>query len=286
MENYIKGELLEILWLIIYIVLIIGIFSLFFGLGAGGFERNDILAKNNFYIPYGIIFLIGLIACKLVGLFYFSSNKKEYDGAFIHDSEQSIFKGFKIIKNPFLLSFFCFIFFGIIGYFASRYNTFFTAVPKYEQQFTPAADLFFSVYPASPSETLGALFLIALFGLILGIFVYRQKLAYSTFTVLFIIGGSLLSMAYGIINHLSRYGSSDIAMSSVTLFWLIGGLITTLTGSVIPFLIMHDINNFFYRFSKLFSSDVIAFTTFSVILLLTFLFLFVYIRKKTKKNET
>ena len=65
-------------------------------------------------------------------------------------------------------------------------------------------------------------------------------------------------------------------------FWFVGGLITTITGSVIPFLIMHDINNFYFKLSKLFSNDIVTFLTFTAIGILTALFIFVYIKTKNK----
>lgn len=284
MDKYWKSELIEILILIIYVVVVVGIMSLFFGLGAGGFDKNEILSKNNFYIPYAAIFLIGLIACKFLGLFIFGKKNEKIDGAVINDPEKSVVGQFKLFKNPLLLIFFSFILFAILGYIASINNTFFTALPDYEQQFTPAADLFFSTYPASPTETLGALFLISVYGLFLGFLVLKNKIKPWMFLVLYIPGGAIVSMIYGIIDHIARYSSSDIAMQYVMIFWFVGGLITTITGSIIPFLIMHDMNNFFGRFSKLFSSDIVSFVTFSILALAIFTFIFIYLKTKDKKE--
>lgn len=278
-----KHEIKEIAWLIIYAAFIIGIASLAFGLSLGGFEKETILQKNMFYVGYGSLFLLGVIAVKVVSMFVFKSANKEIEGTIIHDPEQSILPNWIVIKSPWMLGYFCIILFGLFFWVASSYQTFFAAVPEYEQQFTKGADLFFSVYPASPVETLGAVFLISLVGLILGIMTLKGKLGKGTFLAMFIIGGSLISMFYGIINHVARYSGSDIAMTAVMVFWFILGLMTVLSGSVIPALIFHDLNNFFVKFSKLFSSDIVTFVTFVIIGIMVLMFLVMLFRRNKNK---
>jgi len=121
-------------------------------------------------------------------------------------------------------------------------------------------------------------------GFFLGYMVKTQKLSKGWFLGMFLVGGPLISMFFGIINHLSRYGGQEIAMSSVAMFWFFGGLITVLTGSVIPFLIMHDVNNFFFKFSTLFGSEVVTFTTFTVLGMMVVLFL-IFLFKKPKIKQ-
>jgi hypothetical protein len=282
-NNSMKRALTEILALVIYVVFVIGILSLSFGFGAGGFDRSEILAKNNFYIPYGIIFLLGIVAVKLISVFYFKGSNEDNEGSIIHDPEQTPLKDVKVFQNPFLLGYLSIIVFSLFGWWFSTTQTFFADVPVYEQQFTKGADIFFSMYPASPSETLGAIFLISLVGFAISILVKKKKITPLTSYFLFIIGGTFVSFLYGIINHLARYGSSAIALKNVAVFWTIGGLLTTVTGSAIPFLIMHDINNFFVRFSKLFSSDIVTITTFMIIGILVIAFVLLLIRKGKKK---
>jgi len=283
MDDYTKHEILELVVLSVYVTLITGIAVLFVGLSLGGFEREAILQKAMFYVPFGIVFLFGIVALKIAGIFVFGKKHSDIEGVVIHDPVQSPMPNLKIIKNPFLLGFFCIIVFGLLGWLASKYQTFFSALPDYQQQFTKSADLFFAVFPASTVETLGALFLISLLGFILGYMVMKQKLSKGWFLGMFFIGGPLISMFYGIINHLARYGGQEIAMQSVALFWFFGGLLTELTGSVIPFLIMHDANNFFFKFSKLFSSEVVTITTFLILGMMTILFLITLF--KPKKNK-
>lgn len=285
MDSYLKHEVQELVWLTVYIALTVGIFSLAFGLAGGGFEKEFILQKNMFYIGYGVLFLFGLVALKIAGIFVFGKKHANVEGVTVHDPEQGFFPNWRVIKNPWLLSFLCIIVFGILGWWASKFQTFFSALPNYEQQFTKGADLFFSIYPASPSETLGAIFLISLLGLILGYMVMKGKLNKGWFLAMFLIGGPILSMIYGIVNHILRYSQSDLAMSSVAVFWFFLGLFTVVTGSIIPALLMHDINNFYYKFSTLFGSDVVAVTTFSVLGIMVVLFLIVLLKRRKKKNQ-
>ena len=116
-SDYIKKEILELVSLIVYITLVIGSFSLFFLFGGGGIEKSEILTKNNFYIPYGIIFLFGIVSLKIAGMFIFGKSNASQEGSIIHDPEQSPIGRFLIIKNPFLLAFFSIILFSLIAWF-------------------------------------------------------------------------------------------------------------------------------------------------------------------------
>lgn len=285
MDDYTIHEIKEICWLVVYVTFVVGILSLFFGLGAGGFERSEILQKNIFYIGYGVFFLIGVVAFKVLGIVYFGKKNKEVEGTILHDPSQGILRKLTIFKHPFLMTFFSIVFFGMLGWLASKYQVFFSDIPKYEMQFTKGADLFFSVYPASPSETLGSIFLISALGFFLGYMVMKGKLKSYWLPIMLIPGGAIISMMYGIINHAARYSGSDIAMSSVAVFWFVLGLITTISGSVIPALIMHDANNFFVRFSQLFSSEVVAFVTFTILGILMALFLLVWFKIRKRHRE-
>ena len=145
------------------------------------------------------------------------------------------------------------------------------------------ANLWFSVFPASISETLGAAFLIAIFGLILGWAGLKQNLKSYWMAILFIPGSMFISGLYGFLNHLARYGGSEVAISSVVLFWVVLGFLISATGSIIPGIIFHDLNNFFVSFGKFFGSEVVAFTTLTVVGILVAVFLLVW--RKVRKSK-
>lgn len=285
MKGYARREVIDIVFLVVYVVLTIGVFSLFVGFGLGGFDKEEIFTKNNFYIPYGIVFLIGVIALKVAGIFLHGEREAKYEGAVLHDPEQTPLGKFRVLKNPILLILGTLLLFTILGYFATVSQTFFNEIPRYEQQFTPAADVFFSVYPAAPSETLGAIFLIALFGLFIGLLAKKYKLPFIAVFIIFLLGSTIISTGYGYVNHIRRYGDSEIAMRNVLGFWAFGGFLTGLTGSVIPFLLLHDLNNFFYKLSEVFGSDVAQFLVISMIILEAVLFTVILIKSGRRQNS-
>ena len=98
--------------------------------------------------------------------------------------------------------------------------------------------------------------------------------------------GILLAGLYGYLNHLLHYGSNEISLTVVILFWSVGGFLTVLTGSAIPFIIMHLMNNLFFDLKNFYSNDLILIFTIVVLILLSSFYLYLYVFKKKKKIET
>ena len=90
---------------------------------------------------------------------------------------------------------------------------------------------------------------------------------------------------FGIVNHLIRYGDSQIALTTVAVFWGLGSLLTLISGSVIPFLIMHDTNNFFFKLKVLFSSDIILYSTIFILIILSIAWIYLFLIRKKKNVE-
>ena len=84
-------------------------------------------------------------------------------------------------------------------------------------------------------------------------------------------------------NHILRYGISDFNLVYVFLFWTIGGLITVITGSFIPFWVMHINNNLFIDLKTYFTSDAV--TTWAAIAIIVLIILFVILYARKKKNK-
>lgn len=277
-------ESLEIVALIILWALCVNYIPQIAGFAGGGFEKDAILQKFMFYSSSAA--LIAIVALKIIHII---KPEDQYRGAIIHDPEEgpSMFSFLspgkipRLFMNPVWFYIFCLLTFGTIGIFAVSQNTFFTGVPVIQQQFTPEADILFAVYPASTSETLAAIGLIAIFLFLLNYFT-KGKLKGIAYLLVATIGSAAVSGIFGILNHLLRYGNSDIALQNVAYFWTFGGAITALTGSIIPFLVMHDINNLFVKLNEMFSSEVVfnwaaAILTFSWI---AFIFLYFYLGSK------
>ncbi len=80
-----------------------------------------------------------------------------------------------------------------------------------------------------------------------------------------------------------RYGTSELSMLVVIFFWGMMGLLIVLTGSIIPSLIFHDMNNLFYKLNMMFSSDKVIYATVAVLALLLVIFIVAKLFGKKKK---
>jgi len=290
--NWKTKQILILLGFIVYNAIVVGLLPMFIGFGPfGGFEKEEILTKFMFYIGPAALFLIGISAIVIASLIIFKEKDKEVSPLLIHDLDRGIFsfKFFKVMRN-FIIFIFTFIFlFSIMGMLSVRTQTFFSEIPKLEQQFTKTADVFFSIYPASPSENLGLIFFIFLSLFILGLYFKKRSINYKYFLIFAILIVLLVSIVYGVTNHYLRYSGSDIDMIFVALFWAIMGLWIIITGSVFPSYIMHDMNNLFKKLGELFASDTITYITIGVLFLMFIIFisyiLFMRGKRKTKENE-
>jgi hypothetical protein len=251
------------------------------GLGGTGFDSAEIQTKFFFYIGPGIAFLVGIIA--LFFLMYKDPEGQRYGDSVSFSSSgesPSILPKFSIPKMV-LLSL---IVFSFLGLYITYTNQTFFEVGVTKQQFTPTGSLIYSGALIPASENLGAAFLLALS--LYGLRRYSKKNNFSpgVYKTLAIISALVVFALFGIINHLLRYGGSDMAITSVAFFWMIGGAITILTGSFIPFWIMHIANNLFIDVGKYFSSDIIYGATIGAIILLGVLYALLYLRNGKPKG--
>lgn len=130
-----------------------------------------------------------------------------------------------------------------------------------EQQVTDTGQLIFATYPAAPSETLllmGILsFILALeFLLYFKVIRKRIKLPLMAIFIFNLLLFSIVGSYYGEYLHEYRYGASDIDIGKVRLFWGISGFSTAATGSIIPALVLHDVNNAVVQSRTLFTSTI------------------------------
>jgi len=272
---------------------IYGVFStillpMLVGLGPlGGFEVRAILEKFWFYSGMSIGFLLGIIAISIASFIIFKEKDKDINGIILHNPEKGVFGFAKKYLTVFNMVFVSLILFGLLGIFSSTTQTFFSEIPETQQQFTETADVMFSVFPASPSETFGLVFVVLLFLFILGLYYKKKNIPKGSFLIISIPIVLVVSLAYGWINHVMRYGQSELSMVVVLLFWGLMGLLIVLTGSIIPSLLLHDTNNLFYKLNILFSSDIVIYATVGILILITTIFIMIKIfgKKKVKKSE-
>ena len=258
MINFKKiGNFLLLLGFVVFITFFL---SNFIGLSRAGFESAEVINLQTFYIiavAYALIVLFFYFYSVFVTKFdivYGYSVGFNNQGEFPH---LKLFKRFTTIQLTFFF-FIIFLIFNIINinFFGSQS---YTGVGLLEtQQFTETDSLVYSTLLIPGAENLGAAALIATILVIFGLFARKYKLSRFNFRVFLIILIILLVGLYGLGNHLIRYGGSEISQTKVFFFWAIGGLITFVTGSFIPFWILHTLNNFFIDIGRFFSNDSIT----------------------------
>jgi hypothetical protein len=192
-------------------------------------------------------------------------------------------KYFNWMKNPFKVLLLSLILFSVMGLYVAFTKQSFIGVGRLSQAFTVGDNLIFSTLLVAISENLGSAFWLALAVFGLRFYARKHNWVKGNFGVSMYVTSIVIFLVYGILNHYSRYGGSDVAITSVAIFWTIGGILTMLFGSFLPFLIMHMANNFFLDISTAFSSDiVIIWTLFAIMGLIG---LFVWVSMKSKKKE-
>lgn len=294
MEEKNLKDIIYTLILVVYSVVFIGIIPIYLLLGFAGIEIELALDKVQLYYGLAIFGLAGLIAGKIAQMISRSS-KKAYEkigwlGSFIHNPDDgflpTIEKGFEKpiawIRKPGKLALISFIFFSLFALMGVFANIWFTGLPE-EFQVTETAKLGLAVNPASDAETFAFVFLIGLCFFALKYFFKKNKYPMWLFwTLIFLVVIPLLGFG-GMGYHVWRYGSDVVTLTQVFIFFTLGGVITVLTGSLIPFMIWHQTNNFFQKATELFSSDtMIVFTLLFFMFLIIFTILYFIVRKNRK----
>lgn len=263
-----------------FIIVIMVLTSQMIGLGRTGFDSQEILQQFWFYVGPGLGYLLGIFILYISELTIREGDKKYGDSLCYNDGGQVPAVPLKIFKDWKRLILLSTIIFSILGMYAAFTNTTFTGIGAIEQQFTVGDTLIFKGALIPAAENLGAAFLFA-FVLFLWRYLCRDK----KLPVGLFIGGAiilaLLTFAfYGYINHIMRYENLELAMATVLGFWTVGGLVTVLTGSFIPFWIMHICNNLFYELGKHYTNEVIGLWTGGFVIALGLMYVLLFIRRK------
>ncbi len=252
------------------------------GLFRGGFSAAEILNLQSFYL-IGISFAIIIFSA-----FKYEGSSPEGDKTYGNSvgfaslGEVPHFKFFARFTVPQIFMLFLIIF-SVIAMvnislvqqgFGQRT---FTGVGFLEaEQFTPVDSIIYSTLLIPGSENLGAAALVALLIVFLGIFARRRKMQVGTYKTLLLILIVVALLAFGVSNHLLRYRGSEVALVTVAIFWAIGGLLTAVTGSFVPFWVLHIVNNLFFDLSRFFSNESIFIAAILSVFGLIVLYLVIY----------
>lgn len=257
------------------------------GLGKGGFDLREIFDKYLFYLDASVSALILLF----IFVFFFVVTYKDSkygDNNFF--STQGEFPSLPVFKNYSMLqlALLSIIISMSLGAFAFSVNQqAFTDSIFLEQQFTAVDNIIFSIFLVVGSENLGFASVILFSILFLQIFARRTNMTRENFQIfsalVIIIPATIISIA----NHALRYSDSVISLTKVGFFWTIGGFITFITGSFIPFYIMHAVNNLYLSISIYFSNSLAIIFLFSSIAVASGIYIWLYgFNLKGVKNKS
>ena len=265
-----------------FLVLFVGVLTFLvpmsIGLGAGGFSASEVLQEFGFYqIGLGFLFLI--VIAFLIEMFIRKGDEKYGNSiAFSSQGESPAVPFFKRFSQ-FQLFLFSVIIFGIIGLAVTAVRqTSFIGFRVLEQQFTPVGELFFSSLLIPGAENLGMALVIAVTIVGLRAWARKKNLDKSSFIVLWFLI-VFIAMAYWGINHLLRYSGLGYEIGAVLVFGFIMGLLTLITGSFIPAVVLHASNNLFFDMQRMFARDNVVLWTIAVLVFLTISYVLIY-RKK------
>jgi hypothetical protein len=276
------------------LILCMILFAEFIGLGKGGFsftvspsdtaEINFVLFQFLFYAGPGIGFLLGILVLFVVELVIVQGDA-DYGNSisFMSAGEEpglpgGYFKGFKGTMKLIMLSIIVCSCFGM--YAAVNHQTF-TGIGTLKAQFTLGDNLVYTSALIPASENLGAAFTWAFALVIWRAICRKNKINKGVFIVISVLLAILAFGAYGFINHQLRYGFNEVAIMSVLVFWCLGGLITVVSGSFIPFWLLHIANNLFYELGNNFASDKIMIYGIAFVILMSIAYILLFVRRSS-----
>jgi hypothetical protein len=251
------------------------------GLGAGGFDSEEVLKQFGFYLAGGIFLLLIVIAF-IIELVIKKGDERYGDSIAFADQGQIPHIPFFKKLSSFQLFLLSTIIFGIIFLLITTVRqTSFIGFKTLEQQFTPTAELLFSSLLVPGSENLGMALVIAACLIGLRIWARRINMSKINFMILSYLA-VLVGALYWMANHLLRYGGQDFQLGVVFIFGFVMALLTMLTGSFIPALVMHMTNNVFFDMANLFSRDNVLIGVIITLIVLSILYFIIYRKRKNK----
>jgi len=248
--------------------------SHFLGMVRGGFDVAEALNVQTWYL-IAIAFAVGIVCFMIYQVAITKKDAKYgYSVGFASLGEKphlSFFKRFTIFQL-FLLSV---IIFGAIGLVNTTMapQTSYTGVGfLVQEEFTPIDSMLYSALLIPGAENIGCALVIAFVLVMIGIWARKTNMSAATFAILAILLVTIIGGLFGIGNHLLRYRGFETTLLTVGIFWALGSFLIAITGSFIPFWVMHIMNNLFLDLQRFFTSETIF--IFAIFVLLSFVVLY------------
>jgi len=260
--------------------------TLLIGFGFSGFDTKAIL---DVFQTYGVFGIAGVL---VVMMFYGAEilTKKgddKYGNSLLFSSpgEPPAVPAAKFFQNKkMILLVLSLILFGFLGLLIGLQGQSFTGEVLVQQQFSPGGEILFRFFLIPLAENASIAGIIAVFIFSWRVYARRTKMSARNFAIGAIIILVIVTGISGLVNHNLRYADADISKLVVFAFWSMGGLITGLIGSYIPFASMHASNNLFFDLQKQFSSDSVRIITVGILIALI-VWLIRLIRKARKNGK-
>ncbi len=222
-----------------------------------------------------MMFIVGLLIIYVANLLW-KQNNKYGDNIGVFNREETAFRDFKPMQVE-LLSFIVFPVLFLLANLSNRLGSgFFSSRVLPTQQFSPSDVLIVSTLQIPISENIMAAFAVGLIVLALMVVAIMTNMKKENFNTYRLVSVTLGLATLGYLWHLTAYPSSAVAGLVVAIFWGLGGYISIMTGSFIPFLAMHMSNNFFIDFARLYTSDLALSMVMLVILSLIGVYVYFY----------
>jgi hypothetical protein len=255
------------------------------GNAAAAFEELEYLNYQSYYIAIGLSSALILLVLKLVSILLTKGDKIFGDSLSFADLGEvphiRFFRRFTYPQITLLAIIFMFIIALLNFQYGQQSFTGVLVLPVAPQQFTPIQSALFSSLLIPGPENLGAQVLIAGILIAVGFIARKYNWNINSMAVVFVVLATLLTGAFGALNHLLNplYRDSQVDLIRVFGFWSVGGFITAVTGFFVIFWIMHIINNGLYDFGRLFASDTVTTITYIIIAILIVLYFIIYNRR-------
>lgn len=267
----------------------------FIGLGKGGFDLNSAIlptsrfAQFTYYLATGLISAFIVCLLILVERFVIKGDIIYGNGLGFYSPNDHPHTKLKVFGKPFQLLLICIIIFGILGLIVGVTKQSFFGVGAVQQQFTKFDNINFNATLVAISENLGVAAIAAISIFSVRYFARAKKWSRNTFMLVAWIATIIVVTLYGVSNHQLRYGFNDYNLLNIAGIWFVGAVITMFSGSFIPFLTLHIVNNVFFDAGKLFSADQTRIFTIGIIIAAVLLYGFIYVflaSRRGNKNET
>lgn len=265
----IKKDWNTVLWvsIVVFVLMVISGFALTAGHG---------LEDNTFVLRFTIYSILGGagLAFLLVGNFLNFFNHKRIIKTIVHDPEDGLLGGLRVVRNPLLLMLGMFIVFLLPLFWLGKFsNTFFSGIPFKAQQITTFSNIWAdSVFPAL-AENMFIFIPLCL------IYTWNWKANKGRGTVFWAINLIVIPLVFAFawqFFHLAVYGSNEVALVSTFIFGFVGVLLTMTTMSFIPWAAIHFLTNFMLAVKQygLMSEDLVTvvLVAFEVLLVIAFIF--------------